>query len=59
MSMLDPATRNIAIGHLQAEESQNEVARTMNANQSLISRLWNRLQQTGSTMTVKGVEDLA
>ena len=49
MQRLDPATRNIAIGRLQAGESQNEVARTLNANQSTISRLWNRFQQTCST----------
>ena len=44
MPSLDPATRNIAIDRLQAGESQNEVARTLNANQSTISRLWNRFQ---------------
>ena len=49
MPRLDPATRNIAIGLLQAGESQNEVARTLNVNQSTISKLWNRFQQTGST----------
>ena len=49
MPRLDPATRNIAIGRLQAGESQNEVARTLNDNQSTISRLWNIFQQTGST----------
>ena len=49
MPKLDPATRNIAIGRLQAGESQNEVARTLNVNQSTISKLWNRFQQTGST----------
>jgi transposase len=49
MPRLDPATRNIAIGRLQAGESQNEVPRTLNVNQSTISRLWNRFQQTGST----------
>jgi IS30 family transposase len=49
MPWLEPATRNIAIGHLQAGESQNEVAQTLNVNQSTISRLWNRFQQTGST----------
>jgi transposase len=49
MPRLDPATRNIAIGRLQAGESQNEVARTLNVNQSTISRLWNRFQQAGST----------
>ena len=49
MPRLDPATRNVAIGRLQAGESQNEVVRTLNVNQSTISRLWNRFQQTGST----------
>jgi transposase len=49
MPRLGPATRNIAIGRLQAEESQNEVARTLNVNQSTIPRLWNRFQQTVST----------
>ena len=49
MPRLDPATRNIAIGRLQAGESQHEVAGTLNVNQSTISRLWNRFQQTGST----------
>jgi transposase len=49
MPRLDPATRNIANGRLQAGESQNEVARTLNVNQCTISRLWNIFQQTGST----------
>jgi len=49
MPRLDPATQNIAIGRLQAGESQNEVARTLNVNQSTFSRLWNRFQQIGST----------
>ena len=49
MSRLDPATRNIAIGRLQAGQSQNEVARTLNVNQSTISQLWSRFQQTGSS----------
>ena len=49
MPRLDPATRNIAFGRLQAGESQIEVARTLYVNQSTISRLWNRFQQTGST----------
>ena len=49
MSRLDTATPNIAMGRLHAGESQNEVARTLHANQSTISRLWNRFQQTGST----------
>jgi transcriptional regulator len=46
MQRLDPATRNIAIGRLQAGESQNEVARTLSVNQSTISMIWNRFQQT-------------
>ena len=49
MPRIDPATRNITIGRLQTGESQNEVARTLNVNQSTIFRLWNRFQQTGST----------
>jgi transposase len=49
MPKLDIATRNIAIGRLQAVESQNEVARTLNVNQSTISMVWNKFQQTGST----------
>jgi hypothetical protein len=49
MPRLDPATRNIAIDHIQAGESQNEVARTPNVNHCTIFRLWNRFQQTGST----------
>jgi transposase len=49
MPRLDPATRNIVIGRLQAGVSQSEIARTENVNQSTISRLWNRFQQTGST----------
>jgi transposase len=44
-----PATRNIVIGRLQAGQSQNEVARTLNVNQSTTSRQWNRFQQTGSS----------
>ena len=49
MPKLDPAIRNIAISRLQAGESQNEVARTLNINQSTFSKLWDRFQQTGST----------
>jgi hypothetical protein len=49
MPRLDPATRNIAIGRLQAGESQNEGRTNLNVNQSTISRLCNRFQQTGST----------
>ena len=49
MPRLDSATRNIIIGQLQAGISQSEVARTVNVNQSTISRLWSRFQQTGTT----------
>jgi transposase len=49
MPRIVPGTRNIAIGRLQAGESQNEVARTLHDNQSTLSRQWNRFQQTGST----------
>jgi DNA-binding transcriptional regulator LsrR (DeoR family) len=58
MPRLDTATRNIAIGRLQAGESQNEVARTLNVNQRTISMLWNRFQQTGST-AVKNVTEFS
>ena len=59
MPRLDTATRKIAIGGLQAGESQNQVAQTLNVNQSTISRLWNIFQQTGSTNDFQGVEGLA
>ena len=49
MPRLDPVTRNISIGPLQAGQSQNEVARTLNVNHRTISRLWNRFQQTDSS----------
>jgi hypothetical protein len=38
MPRLDPATRNIAIGRLQAGESQNEVARTLNREPNIMNR---------------------
>jgi transposase-like protein len=50
MPRLNLATRNIVIGRLQAGQSQNKVARTLNVNQSTISRLWNRFLQTGSSI---------
>jgi len=49
MPRLDPATRDIVIVRPQAGQSQNGVARTLNVNQSTISWLWNRFQQTGSS----------
>jgi DNA invertase Pin-like site-specific DNA recombinase len=47
MPRLNPATRNIVFGRLQAGQSQNEVARTLNVNQSTIPRPWNTFQQSG------------
>ena len=49
MPRLNPPTGNIVIGRLQAGQSQHEVGRTPNINQSIISRLWNIFQQTGSS----------
>ena len=49
MPRLDAATRNIAIGRIQAGESQNVVARDYNVHRSTISRLWQRYQQQGTT----------
>lgn len=49
MGRLSKVDRNIALGRLQAGESQNQVARHFGVAQSTISRLWARLQQTGST----------
>ena len=43
---LDPAARNV-IGRLQTRQSQTEVARQVNVHQSTISRLFQRLNQTG------------
>ena len=48
MPRLDVATWNVVIGRLHVGQLQHEVARTLNVNQSTISRLWNRFQQTGS-----------
>ena len=56
MPRLDPPTGNIVIGRLQAGQSQNEVGRTPNINQSTISRLWNIFQQTGSSKEWKTSE---
>ena len=49
MPRLDAATRNIAIGRIQAGESQYAVARDYNVNRSTISCLWQRYQQNGIT----------
>ena len=47
MPKLDPARNNV-IDHLQVGQSQTEVARQFNVRQGTISRLWQRLNQTGS-----------
>jgi transposase len=49
MPRLDTATRNIIAGRLQASESQNAVTRLYNVHRSMISRLFQRYQQSGST----------
>lgn len=48
MARLSLNLRNIATGRLQAGESQSQVARHLNVQQSTISRLWHRFQATGS-----------
>jgi len=52
MPRLDPATQNIAIGRFQAGESQNEVARTLNVNQSTISNVMAEYVYIGAGMNV-------
>lgn len=49
MPRLSLVNRNIAIGRLQAGESQSAVARLMHVHQCTISRLWNRHQLFYST----------
>ena len=47
MPRLDHAIRNNVTGRLQDGLSQSEVARQFNVEQSTITRLWKRLNQTG------------
>ena len=49
MPRLDADIRNIAIGGLETAESQNAVAARYNVHRSMMSRLWQRYQQSGST----------
>jgi hypothetical protein len=49
MPKIDTATQNIAIGRLQAGESQIAVARLDNVHRIMISRLLQRYQQSSST----------
>ena len=48
MPRLDFAIRNIAIGRLETGESQNAVAARYNVHRSMMSRLWQLYQQSGS-----------
>ena len=47
MLRLDPAARNV-IGLHQSGQYQTQVVRQLNVHQSTISRIWRRLNQTGS-----------
>jgi hypothetical protein len=49
MPRLDAAIRNIAIWRQETGESQNAVAARYNVHRSMMSRLWQRYQQSGST----------
>lgn len=49
MPRLDIVSRNIAIGRLEAGESQYVVAQHYNVHRSTISRLWQRYLQTGTS----------
>ena len=49
MPRLIAADRNIAIGRLEAGESQSSVARNFNVHHTTISRLWRRYNQLGTT----------
>lgn len=41
--------RKIAIGHLEAEESESSLVHHFNVQHSVVLRLWRRYQQLGST----------
>ena len=49
MPRLNAAERNIAIGRLEAGQSQNAVAQHFQVHRSTISRLWNRYTRYNST----------
>ena len=49
MPRLSAADRNIAIGRLEAGESQSAVARHFNVHHTTINRLWHRYNQFNST----------
>ena len=49
MPRLNAADRNIAIGRLEAGESQSAVARHYNVHQGTISRLWARYTTSHTT----------
>ncbi|KAK7090632.1 hypothetical protein V1264_010402 [Littorina saxatilis] len=48
MARLSREDRQIALGRLQAGQSQSAIARHFHVSQSTISRLWVRFQATGS-----------
>eukprot|EP00745_Piridium_sociabile_P000654 TRINITY_DN103937_c0_g2_i2.p1 TRINITY_DN103937_c0_g2~~TRINITY_DN103937_c0_g2_i2.p1 ORF type:complete len:118 (-),score=12.94 TRINITY_DN103937_c0_g2_i2:259-612(-) len=48
MAPLSREDRQIALGRLQAGQSQSAIARHFHVSQSTISRLWARFQATGS-----------
>ena len=52
MRRLPENQRWLAIGLLQGGNTQADVARQLNVSQSVISRLWNRHQQTGNVTDI-------
>lgn len=55
MRRLPENQRWLAIGLLQEGSTQADVARQLNVSQSVISRLWNRHQQTGNVTDIHRV----
>ena len=51
---LTPAESNRAVGMLQAGLRQVDIARELGTTQSVISRLWNRYRETGTTSRRRG-----
>ena len=52
MRRLPENQRWLAIGLLQGGSTPADVARQLNVSQSVISRLWNRHQQTGNVTDI-------
>ena len=55
MRHLPENQRWLAIGLLQGGSTQADVARQLNVSQSVISRSWNRHQQTGNVIDIHRV----